>query len=148
MLQGDRVAHEVALADRESGRRTAGRVRGLAGRQAEEAHRTVPGRAADAIAQACGREIVPGGEGQLDEEPAYDLGTGTVTGTPLANGLPEPTTGERVAPAAVRAPAAAIPGAVLGHLARELPALAATRGAAVEAGRTAAPGPPLQRPTP
>jgi hypothetical protein len=43
--------------------------------------------------------------------------------------------GERIAPAAVRAPAAAMPRTVLGELERELPALAATMDAAVAAGR-------------
>ncbi|WP_344341860.1 hypothetical protein [Kitasatospora putterlickiae] len=41
-----------------------------------------------------------------------------------------------------------MPGAVLGDLTRELPVLAVTMDAAVEAGRTAAPGPEVQRPTP
>ncbi|MER7707716.1 hypothetical protein ABTX81_33065 [Kitasatospora sp. NPDC097605] len=53
-----------------------------------------------------------------DEEQAYDLGAGIVTGSPLADGLPELAAGERVA----------------------------TMDAAVEAGRTAAPGPAVQRP--
>ncbi|MFF7459683.1 hypothetical protein [Kitasatospora sp. NPDC008115] len=132
----------------EAGRRAAGWVRELAARQTQEAHRTVLGRAADAVEQACGREIVPGGEGQLDEELAYDLGAGVVTGSPLADGLPELTAGERVALAAVCALAAAMPGAVLGELERELPALAATMDAAIEAGRTAAPSPAAQRPAP
>ncbi|MFF2549263.1 hypothetical protein ACFVUY_42815 [Kitasatospora sp. NPDC058063] len=132
----------------EAGRRAAGWVRDLAGRQAEEAHRTVLGRAADAVEQACGREVVPGGEGQLDEELAYDLGAGVVTGSPLADGLPELAAGERVALAAVCALAAAMPLAVLGDLERELPVLAATMDAAVEAGRAAAPGPAVQRPAP
>ncbi|WP_344341894.1 hypothetical protein, partial [Kitasatospora putterlickiae] len=72
----------------EAGRRAAGWVRELTGRQAEEAHRTVLGRAADAVEQACGREVVPGGEGQLDEELAYNLAAGVVTGSPLAAALP------------------------------------------------------------
>ncbi|MEV6973236.1 hypothetical protein [Kitasatospora sp. NPDC093806] len=132
----------------EAGRRAAGWVRELAGWQTVEAHRAVLGRAADAVEQACGREVVPGREGQLDEELAYDLGAGVVTGSPLAAALPELAVGERVALAAVCALAAAMPGAVLGELARELPALAVTMDAAIEAGRTAAPGPPVQRPTP
>ncbi|MFJ7913064.1 hypothetical protein [Kitasatospora sp. NPDC096204] len=132
----------------EAGWRAAGWVRGLAGRQTQEAHRTVLGRAADAVEQACGREVVPGAEGQLDEELAYDLGAGVVTGSPLATTLPDLAAGERVALAAVCALAAAMPSAVLGELARELPVLAATMDAAAEAGRTAAPGPPVQRPTP
>ncbi|MFE7562306.1 hypothetical protein [Kitasatospora sp. NPDC057500] len=43
--------------------------------------------------------------------------------------------------------AVAMPSAVLGDLAREVPAMAATTDAAVEAGRTAAPGPEVQSPT-
>ncbi|MFE7530047.1 hypothetical protein ACFU7Y_30675 [Kitasatospora sp. NPDC057542] len=53
---------------------------------------------------------VPGGEGQPDEGPAYDLGAGVVTGSPFAEALPEPAVGERVAPAA------AMPGEVPGEV--------------------------------
>ncbi|WP_327075499.1 hypothetical protein OG196_42980 (plasmid) [Kitasatospora purpeofusca] len=67
----------------EAGRRAAGWVRELAARQAEAGHRAVLERAADALEQAAGREIVPGGDGQLDEELAYDLGAGVVTGSVL-----------------------------------------------------------------
>ncbi|MFJ6384611.1 hypothetical protein ACIQI7_31970 [Kitasatospora sp. NPDC092039] len=132
----------------EAGRRAAGWVRDLAARQTEEAHRTVLGRAADAVKQARGQEVVPGGEGQLDEELAYDLGASVVTGSPLTAALPELAAGERVALAAVCAVGAAMPSAVLGELERELPALAATMDAAVGVGRTAAPGPEVQRSTP
>ncbi|MGY0466880.1 hypothetical protein ACW14Y_42475 [Kitasatospora sp. cg17-2] len=124
----------------EAGRRAAGWVRGLAERQTEEAHRTVLGRAADAVEQACGREVVPGGEGQLDEELAYGLGAGVVTGGVLADGLPELSTGERIALVALCALAAAMPRTVLGDLGRELPVLVATMEAAAEAGRTAGSG--------
>ncbi|WP_380282527.1 hypothetical protein [Kitasatospora purpeofusca] len=143
------VANGLLADAGEAGRPAAGWVRGLAGRQTQEAHRTVLGRAADAVERACGREVVPGGEGQLDEELAYDLGSGVVTGSPLAAALPELAAGERVAPAAVCAPAAAMPGVVLGDLERELPVLAATMDAAVEAGRAVTPGgPDVQSPTP
>ncbi|MFJ6141563.1 hypothetical protein [Kitasatospora sp. NPDC092286] len=114
----------------EAGRRAAGWVRELAGRQTEEAHRTVLGRAADAVEQACGREVVPGGDGQLREELAYDLAADIVTGSPYAAGMPELTMGERIALITVCGVAASMPGAVFGDLGRELPALAATMDAA------------------
>ncbi|MFE2728779.1 hypothetical protein [Kitasatospora sp. NPDC059327] len=98
------------------------------------AHRTVLERAADAIEQAAGREVVPGGEGQLDEELAYDLSAGVVTGSVVADGLPKLTAGERIALAA------AMPRTVLNDPARELPVLAATMDAAAEAGRSARSG--------
>ncbi|MER7707711.1 hypothetical protein ABTX81_33035 [Kitasatospora sp. NPDC097605] len=44
----------------ETGRRAAGWVRDPTGRQTEEAHRAVLGRAADAVEQVCGREVEPG----------------------------------------------------------------------------------------
>ncbi|WP_328959125.1 hypothetical protein [Kitasatospora purpeofusca] len=97
-------------------------------------------RAADAVEQACGREILPGGDGQLDEELAYDLGAGVVTGSVLAAGLPQLSTGERIALVAVCALAAAMPGTVLNDLARELPALVATMDAATGAGRVSRSG--------
>ncbi|MGW3185484.1 hypothetical protein ACWDD9_40060 [Kitasatospora sp. NPDC001119] len=142
------AVNEVLAEAGEAGRRAAGWVRGLAERQVEERHRIVLGRAADAIERAAGREVVPGGEGQLDEELAYDLSAGVVTGSPYAEELPELAMGERIALVAVCALAAAMPGTVLGDLERELLALAATMDAAVEAGRAAAPNPPVQRPAP
>ncbi|MFD9067732.1 hypothetical protein ACFVZ3_40175 [Kitasatospora purpeofusca] len=121
----------------EAGRRAAGWVRELAARQSEAGHRAVLERAADALEQAAGREVVPGGDGQLDEELAYDLGAGVVTGGVLAGGLPELSVGERIALVAVCALAAAMPRTVLGDLGRELPVLVSTMEAAAEAGRTA-----------
>uniref|UniRef100_UPI002F910856 hypothetical protein n=1 Tax=Kitasatospora sp. NBC_01519 TaxID=2903576 RepID=UPI002F910856 len=44
---------------------------------------------------------MPGGKGQLNEELAYDLSAGVVTGSPFAAALPELAVGERVALAAV-----------------------------------------------
>ncbi|MFD4661654.1 hypothetical protein ACFWP2_39295 [Kitasatospora sp. NPDC058444] len=82
------AVNELLAETSETGRRAAEWVRELAARQPEEAHRTVLGRAADAVAQACGPEVVPGGEGQLDEELAYDLSAGVVTGSPLVEALP------------------------------------------------------------
>ncbi|MEU9048620.1 MULTISPECIES: hypothetical protein [unclassified Kitasatospora] len=85
----------------EAGRVAAGWVRELAARQAEERHRTVLERAAAAVEQAAGREVVPAGEGQLDEELAYDLAAYVVTGSPYAQALPELAMGERIALVAV-----------------------------------------------
>uniref|UniRef100_UPI002F915135 hypothetical protein n=1 Tax=Kitasatospora sp. NBC_01519 TaxID=2903576 RepID=UPI002F915135 len=45
----------------EAGRAVAGWVRELAARQAEDGHRTVLGRAADAVEQACRRAGVQAG---------------------------------------------------------------------------------------
>ncbi|MGW3046061.1 hypothetical protein ACWC9T_40080 [Kitasatospora sp. NPDC001159] len=100
---------------------------------------SAPPRAADAIEQAAGREVVPGGDGRLAEELAYDLAADVVVGRVHAAGLPELSMGERIALAAVCALAAAMPASVLGEPERELPALAATMDAAVTAGRTACP---------
>lgn len=135
-----RVVNEVLAEAAEAGRRAAVWARELAGRQEEERHRIVLERAADAVERAAGREVVPGGEGQLDEEPAYDLSAGIVTGSPYVAVLPKLSMGERVALVAVCALAAAMPASVLGELERELPALAATMDAAVASGR-AAPAP-------
>ncbi|MFH8385237.1 hypothetical protein ACH4E7_30580 [Kitasatospora sp. NPDC018058] len=114
-------------------------MRQLAARQAEERNRAVLGRAADAIERAAGREVIPGGDGQPAEELAYDLAADVVTGSPYAQALPELVMGERIALVAVCALAAAMPRTVLGELERELPALAATMDAAVEAGLAACP---------
>ncbi len=97
----------------EAGRRAAGWVRELAARQSQTGHRTVLERAADAIEQASGREIRPGGEGELDEELRYDLGANVVTGSVVADGMPELSTGERIALVAICALAAAMPATVL-----------------------------------
>lgn len=68
-------AVNVLLAEAgEAGRVAAGWVRELAARQAQERHRTV-------LERAAGREVVPGGDGQLDEELAYDLAAYVVTGS-------------------------------------------------------------------
>ncbi|MFJ9448250.1 hypothetical protein ACIRRH_41520 [Kitasatospora sp. NPDC101235] len=120
-----------------AGRVAAGWVRELAARQVEERHRRVLERAADAVERAAGREIIPAGEGQLDEELAYDLAASAVTGSPYAQALPELAMGERIALVAVCALAAAMPHTVLGALERKLPTLAATMDAAVKAGRAA-----------
>ncbi|MEU8927747.1 hypothetical protein AB0D10_43750 [Kitasatospora sp. NPDC048545] len=133
------AVNEVLAEAGEAGRRAAGWVRELAGRQPEDGHRRVLERAADAIEQAAGREVVPGGEGQLAEELAYDLSASIVTGTPYAQAFPELAMGERIALVAVCALAASMPASVLGELERELPALAATTAAAVTAGRAARP---------
>ncbi|MFI6448481.1 hypothetical protein [Kitasatospora sp. NPDC050543] len=136
----ERQAVNELLADAaQAGRRAAGWVRELAERQPDNAHRVVLYRAAAAVELASGREVVPGGDGQLAEELAYDLAANVVTGSPCAQALPELGAGERVALVAVCTVAAAMPGAVLGELERELPALAATMEAATEAGRAARP---------
>ncbi|MEK2491049.1 hypothetical protein WN990_15955 [Kitasatospora purpeofusca] len=85
-------------------------MRELAARPSQAGHRAVPERAADAIEQAAGREILPGGDGQVDEELAYDLWAGAVTGSVLPDALPELPAGERIAVCAI---AAAMPGTVL-----------------------------------
>ncbi|WP_328959055.1 hypothetical protein [Kitasatospora purpeofusca] len=97
-------------------------------------------RAAGAVEQAATREILTDGDGQLDEELAYDLAAGVVTGSPLAEDLPDLAVGERIALVAVCALATAMPCTVLNDLARELPALASTMDAATEAGRAARSG--------
>ncbi|MFJ9446979.1 hypothetical protein ACIRRH_34780 [Kitasatospora sp. NPDC101235] len=89
------------------------------------AERAVLERAADAMEQASGREIVPGGEGQLDDELRYALAAGLVTGNPYAGGLPVLAPGERVALTAVCALVAATPVTVLNDPVRELPVLCA-----------------------
>ncbi|MFJ9447209.1 hypothetical protein ACIRRH_35970 [Kitasatospora sp. NPDC101235] len=140
-------AVNVLLAEAgEVGRVAAGWERELAARQAQERHRRVLERAADAVERAAGREVVPGGDGQLDEELAYDLAADIVTGSPYAHALPELAMGERIALVAVCALAAAMPHTVLGDLERELPALAATMDAAVTARRRRSPeGRPRRR---
>ncbi|MFE5586096.1 hypothetical protein [Kitasatospora sp. NPDC056531] len=107
------AVNEVLALAAETGRRAGGWVRELVARQTDEWHRTVVERAADAIEQASGREIVPGGEGPLDEELHYGLTASVVTGSPFADGLPVLEAGERVTLAAVCAVAAAMPGTVL-----------------------------------
>ncbi|MGW4805864.1 hypothetical protein [Kitasatospora sp. NPDC004272] len=123
----------------EAGRRGAGWVRELAGRQVEHGHQLVLARAADAVELACGREAVPGGGGVLTEELAYDLAADVVTGSFTAAGLPVLLPGERVALVAVCAVAAAMPTAVGGDgdPEREVPALVATMDNAVGIGRAA-----------
>ncbi|MFD7731908.1 hypothetical protein ACFV6F_16155 [Kitasatospora phosalacinea] len=133
-------AENVLLAEAdEAGRRGAGWVRELAARQAERWHQVVLERAADAVERACGPEAVPGGEGVLTEELAYDLAADVVTGSVCAEGLPVLSAGERVALVAVCAVAAAMPAAVGGDgdAEREVPVLVSTMDAAVAAGRTA-----------
>ncbi|MFJ8628435.1 hypothetical protein ACIRD3_37130 [Kitasatospora sp. NPDC093550] len=125
--------NEVLAEAAEAGQRAAGWVRALAERQAQKRHHVVLARAADAVEQAAGREVVPGGAGQLTEELAYDLSADVVTGSPYAEELPELSMGERITLVAVCALAAAMPRTVLGNLERELPALTATMDATVEA---------------
>ncbi|MEU4587405.1 hypothetical protein AB0F92_36020 [Kitasatospora aureofaciens] len=95
-----RAVNEVLAEAGEVGRVVAGWVRSLAARQAEGRHCAVLERAADAIERAAGREVVPGGDGQLAEELAYDLAAGVVTGSPYAQALPDLVMGERIALAA------------------------------------------------
>ncbi|GGV00641.1 hypothetical protein ACIG0C_30955 [Kitasatospora aureofaciens] len=92
-----RAVNEVLAEAGEVGRVVAGWVRSLAARQAEGRHCAVLERAADAIERAAGREVVPGGDGQLAEELAYDLAAGVVTGSPYAQALPDLVMGERIA---------------------------------------------------
>ncbi|MGW3044651.1 hypothetical protein ACWC9T_32460 [Kitasatospora sp. NPDC001159] len=87
------AVNELLAEAGEAGRRAAGWVRELAERQPEAGHRTVLERAADAIERAAGREVVPGGDGQLAEELAYDLAAYVVTGSPYAERLPVGDTG-------------------------------------------------------
>ncbi|MER6365741.1 hypothetical protein [Kitasatospora sp. NPDC001527] len=145
----------------EAGRRAAGRPGGPVGarprRAADrgdapdsagaEAHRTVLGRAAGAVAQARGREVVPGGEGQPDGELAYDLGAGS---SPAVRSPPDCPSRRSVSGSRWRrcAPAAAMPRTVRGDLEREPAVPAATTDAAAQAGRSSAHGPPVQRPLP
>ncbi|MFE7527697.1 hypothetical protein ACFU7Y_18565 [Kitasatospora sp. NPDC057542] len=133
------AVNEVFAEAGEAGRRAAGWVCGLAARQLQPGHHTVLERAADAVEQAAGREIVPGGESQLAEELAYDLAADVITGSILVDGLPELSTGERIALIAVCALAAALPGTVLNDPTRELPVLTATMNAATQAGIAADP---------
>ncbi|CAM5582551.1 hypothetical protein BOQ63_002585 (plasmid) [Streptomyces viridifaciens] len=92
-----RAVNEVLAEAGEVGRVVAGWVRSLAARQAEGRHCAVLEQAADAIERAAGREVVPGGDGQLAEELAYDLAAGVVTGSPYAQALPDLVMGERIA---------------------------------------------------
>ncbi|WP_405364579.1 hypothetical protein [Kitasatospora sp. NBC_00039] len=128
------AVNELVAGAAEAGRRAAGWVRELAGRQSDAGHRVVLERAADAVERASGREVVPGGDGELDEELRYDLGASVVTGSVVADEMPELSTGERIAVVAVCALAAAMPGTLLNDLGRELPALATTMEASTEAG--------------
>ncbi|MGW2255791.1 hypothetical protein ACWCXH_37440 [Kitasatospora sp. NPDC001660] len=119
------AVNEVLAEAGEAGRVAAGWVRGLAARQAEERHRTVLGRAADAIEQTAGREVVPDGDGQLDEELAYRQ---PVRGsTPGAGGGRADRAGRGLRAGRGDAPHS------LGRVGA-LPVLAATMDAAVEAG--------------
>lgn len=92
-----RAVNEVLAEAGEVGRVVAGWVRSLAARQAEGRHCAVLEQAADAIERAAGREVVPGGDGQLAEELAYDLAAGVVTGSPYAQALADLVMGERIA---------------------------------------------------
>ncbi|MFF7993409.1 hypothetical protein ACFZDG_26885 [Kitasatospora xanthocidica] len=145
------AVNEVLAEAAEAGRRAAGWVRELAGRQPEERHRIVLERATDAVERAAGPEVVPGGEGQPDDELAYDLSASIITGNPYAEALPELPMGERIVLTTVCTLAAAMPASVLGELERELPALAAlaaTMDAAGTAGRAACPDPAALPPAP
>ncbi|MFI6158199.1 hypothetical protein ACIBCA_36545 [Kitasatospora sp. NPDC051170] len=132
------AVNEVLAEASEAGRRAAEWVRELAARQPEAGHRAVLGRAADAVERASGREVVPGGEGQLDEELVYDLGADVVAGSVVADGLPVLVMGERIALVTVCSVAAAMPSSVLGDFESELPVLAAVMEAARVLGLEAA----------
>ncbi|MFD8782521.1 hypothetical protein [Kitasatospora sp. NPDC059599] len=112
--------NDAIAAAGETGRRAAAWVRELAERQSAEGHRAVLEQAADAIEQTAGREIVPGGEGQPDDELRYALTAGLVTGNPYSGGRLLLATGERIALVSVCALAAAMPRTVLCDLEREL----------------------------
>ncbi|MDY0812984.1 hypothetical protein [Kitasatospora purpeofusca] len=132
--QAQRAA-EVAALQRvaDAGEAAAAWVRELAGRQCEEDH----GRALERVAEASGREIIPGSDGLLTEELRYTLAANVVLGASHTTGtLPELHDGERLALVAVCALAAALPSCALGDLARELNLLAGEPAAATDAGRT------------
>ncbi|MDH6107855.1 hypothetical protein P3T34_000070 [Kitasatospora sp. MAP12-44] len=112
-------------------------MRELAGRQDDEGHGRVLERAAEAIEQASGREVIPGGDGELAGELRYALAADVVLGATYTGTLPELHPGERLALVAVCALAAAMPGCVLGDLERELTLLAGELDQAVAAGRAA-----------
>ncbi|MFJ4680490.1 hypothetical protein [Kitasatospora sp. NPDC088783] len=112
-------------------------IRRLAERQASSLHGRALHRTADAVAQATHREVVPGGNGCLTEELRHRLSADALLGDLTVQSRPQFAAGERLALAAVCAIAAAMPGTVLGDVARDLSALADDLQAAALAGATA-----------
>ncbi|MET8704341.1 hypothetical protein ABZW10_36630 [Kitasatospora sp. NPDC004723] len=137
--QAQRAAASAALLRAaDAGEAAAAWVRELAGRQREENHARALERAAEAIARASGREVVPGSDGLLAEELGYTLAADVVLGAPHTTGTrPNLYPGERMPLITVCAIAATFPSCVLGDLAAELTALACELTAATEAGRGA-----------
>ncbi|WP_170305283.1 hypothetical protein [Kitasatospora viridis] len=85
-------------------------------------------KVAQAIVRTTGRGILPGSDGEPAEEPRYWLDASAVFGAvAMVDTVAALTAGERIAPAAVPAVTASVPGGVLTSRVRELPLLAAAR---------------------
>ncbi|MFI9789010.1 hypothetical protein ACIHEI_36675 [Kitasatospora sp. NPDC051984] len=125
---------------REAGQEAARWMRTLAERQPEHAHAQALLNAAEAVEEATGAAVVPGGDGEaLDSLHRSWLLASMVIGPAYHDDdrrtLPELTAAERLAVVAVCALAASMPGSVVGYCPLELDVLSDALAAAVRANR-------------
>ncbi|MGA5823556.1 hypothetical protein ACPC54_37535 [Kitasatospora sp. NPDC094028] len=104
-----------------TGQIAAGWIRSLASRQHDGGNRLVLEQYAGAVEQVLGREIVPGGDGELVEELRYTLDAYVLLGSVRSEHLPQLTGEERVALLAVGFAALSAPRAVLNDLTNLVP---------------------------
>ncbi|WP_051733342.1 STAS domain-containing protein [Kitasatospora phosalacinea] len=110
-----------------TGVRAAAWIRTLAGRRRDEIDRGALERYARTVERILSREIVPNRGGPLEGELLYALGPAHFTLQRPDAGAMDPRPAERVAPAAIGAATASVPGTVLGGLAADLPGVRTRR---------------------
>ncbi|MCX5215918.1 hypothetical protein OG689_43025 [Kitasatospora sp. NBC_00240] len=120
-----RAVREVLVEAGAVGERAATWVEALAARQGDGAHRRVLDTFAEAVRRVLGREIVPGGSGEVSCGLRYRLDAYVLLGAAGTEGAPDLTSAEQLALLAVGAVAATAPSTVLGDVQADLPALLA-----------------------
>ncbi|MCX5215890.1 hypothetical protein OG689_42870 [Kitasatospora sp. NBC_00240] len=120
-----RAVREVLAEAGAVGERAAAWVEAVAVRQSDGAHRRVLEMFAGAVRRVLGREIVPGGSGEVSCGLRYRLDAYVVLGAAGTGRVPDLTNAEQLALVAVGAVAATAPSTVLGDIEADLPALLA-----------------------
>ncbi|MFI6448535.1 hypothetical protein [Kitasatospora sp. NPDC050543] len=119
----DRALRAALERAAEVGERARAWVRVLATRQSEDANRQLLETFADTVHQVLGREIIPGGDGEIGGEIRYRLDAYVILGSILAQDRPKLTVIEQLALVAVGAITTTAPSTVLNDIAADLPAL-------------------------
>ncbi|MCX5215834.1 hypothetical protein OG689_42555 [Kitasatospora sp. NBC_00240] len=116
-----RAVREVLAEAGAVGERAATWVEALAVRQSDGAHRRVLEMFAGAVRRVLGREIVPGGSGEVSCGLRYRLDAYVVLGAAGTGGVPDLTGAEQLALLAVGAVATTAPSTVVGDVEADLP---------------------------